>query len=538
MKTPRNTRQLLAALVQSGTTPKQCCNYSTSVKAAPASSSVLHQHLASQTKIMEKAKEKYLEKVVHNGVELSEDRNGDNAQHNWSLGKAQIYPQFDAYRNTDVATLVKKSFGQVDEEKQFLRVKQIVDPNDYQKLVSQANKQISTGSYTSKDEKFHRRTQRETGWYLSHTPNSFTQDGAFGSSNQHCCLIRVVTDNSVSGLFLKNMILPIRKTAPSTFSYDSLILHAPGFQFIPPHVVEEFSGPTPKDLGLSTEHFVFENDQTNTSIVGGIFSSSVLLDNMAYFGARTIFSKSSAIVLPSDSIINKDKSSSTLFINSNNTLRSVLANANDLSLYGAHYNLLSDMGMSRCVGGLLLEVESGSTFLNKLKSGDLVEESNDGKRARVIASPKEGVYPNIVHTPKNIVFVVEDANFIVPLLGKVKNPQQFFQNGLTSIGKEPTFNKSFTVFGEQRAYADPQQVAEAFAKFNKASNVYIVNGAYDEAKIQQAISLISSGEVATLKEEQANSIFSILSHSSIENMAWKDRTKYAAAIKQLEEKFL
>ncbi|KAG2385515.1 hypothetical protein C9374_003330 [Naegleria lovaniensis] len=536
MKTPRNTRQLLAALVQSGT-KQSCCNYSTSAKAAPATN-VLQQHLASQTKIMHKAQDKYLERVVQHQVDLMEDRNGDDAQHNWSLGKAQIYPQFDAYRNADVETLVKKSFGQVDGEKQFLRVKQINDINDYQKLVSQENKQISTGSYTSKDEKFHRRTQRETGWYLSHTPNSFTQDGAFGSSNQHSCLIRVVTDNSVSGLFLKNMILPIRKTAPSAFSYDSLILHAPGFQFIPPQVVEEFSGPTPKDLGLSNEHFVFENDQTNTSVIGGLFSSSILLDNMAYFGARAIFSKTSAVVLPSDSIINKDNWSSTLFINSNNTVRSALANSNNLTLYGAHYNLLSELGLSRCVGGLLLEVESGSAFLNKLKSGDLVEESTDGKKARVITSLKQGVYPNIVHTPKNIVFVVEDNNFIVPLLGKVKNPQQFFQRGLTSIGKEPTFNKSFTVFGAQRAYADAQQVAEAFAKINKASNVYIVNGSYDEAKIQQAISLISSGEASTLKEEQPNSVFSILSHSSIENKAWKDQTKYTAAIKQLEEKFL
>ena len=530
MKTPRNTNKILIALV--GNTAQKCSFSTTGLNAA---SNTVQQHLSNQKQVIEKVYAAHQEKVLNQKVNLTEDRPGDVARHNWSLGKAQVFPQYDAYRNADNETLAKKSFGQVDGEKNFLKVKQI-DNTQYDRFVSQAK--TSTEGYTVKDEKFHKRTQREVGWYLSYAPATFTQDGCFGSANQTTCLVRVVSDNSVSGLFLKNMILPTRNIDSSLFKYDSLILHAPGFQFVPSQVVEEFSGPHPKDLGLSKEQFLFENDQTNTSVVGGVFSPSVLLDNLAYFGARAIFTKSngSAIVLPSDAIINKDKASTTLLINSNNTVRSALASNNSAyTLYGAHYNVLSEFGLSRGVGGLLIEADADSALSKSLKEGDLVEESVDGKKLKITSKLSSSVYPNVVHSPKNIVFVVEDSNFLVPLLGKVKNAQQLFASGLVNISANATFNKSFTTFGTQRSYADAKQVAEAFAKLNKAENVYIVNGSYDSEKVQTAVSLISSGEAKSLKEEQSNTLFSTLSHSSIENKAWKDQTKYSAAIKQLEE---
>ncbi|EFC42797.1 predicted protein [Naegleria gruberi] len=528
MKT-RNTQKLLLSVVGNN---GKCC-YSTTN--SNLSLNALRQHLSNQQQSMEKAKVSYNEKVVNNAVNLYEDRKGDEAKHNWSLSKGLIFPQYDAYRNADNETLLKKSFGQVDSEKQFLKVKEIAS-TEYDKYVAHADKTTPLVTYTAKDEKFHKRSQREVGWYLSYAPNSFTQDGCFGSANQNTCLVRVVTDNSVSGLFLKNMILPTRKLDSSVFKYDSLVLHTPGFQFVPTHVVQEFGGPLPKDLGLTKEQFVFENDQTNSSVVSGVFNQNVLLDNLAFFGARTIFTKSggAAIVLPSDSFINSDKSSTTLIINSNNITRTALT-ASNITLYGAHYNVLSELGLSRGVGGVLVEVDVNSELAKSLKKGDLVEESADGKTVKISTKVSSTVLPNIAHTPKNIVFVVEDANFIVPVLGKVKNAQQFFQSGLVSVGKDATFNKSFTTFGAQRAYADAKQVAESFAKLNKAANVYIVNGSYDATKIQQALSLISSGEAASLKEDLSNSLFSTLSHKSLENKAWKDQSKYAAAIKQLEE---
>ncbi|KAL9646815.1 hypothetical protein ABK040_013677 [Willaertia magna] len=539
----RQTKKILKILLSNNNSK---CFYSTkaAVNTTTGSSnnnSVLISHLVNQTKIMEEARQKYDEKIREQKVALSDEREGDQSTHNWSLGKCQIFPIYDAYRNASVDTLLAKSFGEVDKEKQTLKLKENNLPTitDYDKLVVTKATDTLVKGYTPMSDKHHKRTQREVGWYLSHVPNSFSQDGCFGAGNQITCLVRVVTDNSVSGLFLKNMILPIRKIVPTQYHYETLILHAPGFQFVPTSVVEEFHGPHPADLGLKRTEFVFENDNNNSTVISGNMSTELLLDAIARSSAKSIFEKSkgSAIVLPSDAIINKDGASTTLFINSTNSVRSALLTntSNDFTVYGAHYNVLSELGLSRAVGGLYATLDAKNEFVsNGVKKGDIVEDVNGKVRITTRVSGK--VLPNIVKAPKNIVFVVEDPNFVVPLVGKVTNPQQLFTSGLVKVGtKEGTFNKSFTEFGAQRPYANAKEVAATFSTLNKADNVYIINGAYEPSTVAKVVKLISTGEVKSLKEEKTSSLFTSLTGSQIESKSWSDKQKYESAIKQLEE---
>lgn len=68
---------------------------------------------------------------------------------------------------------------------------------------------------------------------MSHVPALFVQDGTAGQ-----VALRVVTDNGVAGLFLKHLVdSSAVKQKPVDFKFDTLVLHAPGYQFTPARIV-------------------------------------------------------------------------------------------------------------------------------------------------------------------------------------------------------------------------------------------------------------------------------------------------------------
>lgn len=314
---------------------------------------------------------------------------------------------------------------------------------------------------------------------MTHAPSSFVQDGDFGYGVK----LRVITDNANTGLILKNLILSTRRLSAVEFKYDALVFHAPGYQFTPNNVVEEFNGPKPADLGLTNDQFVMLNDQENRVTIGGVNDLNVLIDSIVHLTSKAALAKGS-IILPSDAIISKN-GSVTLIVNNNGddaaqVRKNALTKTNSkhYSLYSSHHNMLSKDGLSRVWNGSRVVVDSATFNKLKLGAGDVVESINGGKQ--YIVTTKDSVRPTVVKAPSTIVFMVKDSSNNVPTLGQIN--AETAKNLLVS-GKAN--------FPELSA----DNVKQVFDQLTSNVQFYVVNSSYDNKTIAQAVDSVASGSV-------------------------------------------
>jgi hypothetical protein len=396
---------------------------------------------------------------------------------NWSLTNLQITPYNDSFRNASIRHLIQRAYGKLTKERALLA--DALPNTEYQRLITYHAEELQT-TWRSFAPKFHRRVQREISYYLTHVPSSFVQDGDFGFGVK----VRVITDNGTSGLLLRNMLLPSRRVSALNFQADGLVIHAPGFEFTPANIVEEFNGPKPEDLGLTSDKFIMSNENENRIIIGGVFDSNLLLDSIAYVGTKSALGKES-IVIPSDSVISKD-GKITLIVNkdandASNVRKSMLTgnNRSNITLYGAQHNMLSKDGLSRVWGGIRTVVDNDTYKRMKFKLGDLVESVDGGKR--YIITSKDTAKPNVIKKPAQIVFIVDDSTNSVPVLGKIsaETARSLFTNGLSNF--PPT---------------DIKTAQQQFTELTSNVPFYVLNRAASNDAFSNAFDSVTSGNVS------------------------------------------
>ncbi len=371
-------------------------------------------------------------------------------------------------------------------------------------------------------------------YHLSYSYNTFVQDGSVGAHRSQNAPIRVVTDNSVSALFLRNLLSPVANVGAHQFKPSSILFHAPGYKMTPASVVEEFAGPTKEDLGINKDEFLIVNERDNQVLMGGISDTDVLLETLAYIGGRVAWEKN-AVLLPSDSIISEGEV--TLVINGN---IASLENK-DYTLYGAHHNIWSEEGLSRAWNGVRAKVNSLDGL--SLRKCDLVEKVGKGYRVTRRVSRKQGdaVLPNLVKHPKNVVLAINDPNAIVPSVAQVTVDQlvNLFSVGLSGLTKDkPTFSQAFVESQNFAPYANAKQIADRLRGLveNSGAKLYVINSAIDAKDLSSVIKSINSGSNLQNNDKKKSKLWTGLTHETVRDREWKDEGRYTTSIAELEKR--
>jgi hypothetical protein len=292
------------------------------------------------------------------------------------------------------------------------------------------------------------------------------------------------------------LILPTRPVSAQSFQYDALVFHAPGFEFTPSQIVEEYNGPTPADLGLASDKFIMTNEKENRVTIGGVTDHNLLIDSIVYLASKAAAAKGS-LLISSDSVISKD-GRVTLIINTSaddvaNVRRAALSSTkSDLTLYGAQHNLLSKNGLSRVWGGVRTTVSSDALSKLTLKQGDLVERLDGGKRVTVTSNTS--AQANLVKQPSNIVFLINDTSSSngVPEIGKINasTAQALYASGLTGV------DNGKSVYSSTNFPTSSSTAQQLFSELTSGVQFYVVNGSSQNAS--KAIERVTSG--ADLKQ--------------------------------------
>jgi len=271
---------------------------------------------------------------------------------------------FDAYRNPKVQHLIRTApYGKVKGQK-YLVADQY--ESKFDRYVTNSNQ--DNGPLKQIASKYFRRMQRELADHLSYAYNLFILDGIVGGPQVP---IRLVTDNSISALFVRNLFMEPNHVPGHMHAVNGVVFHAPGYRHTPTKIVEEFAGPSLTDLGVDNESFLFLDHEDNQVLLGGVSDTNVLLECIVNISGR-LLSQRGSLLLPSDSFINKE-GQVTLVIHSGDTLAKLedKKDENSSILYGAHHNVWNKEGLSRAWRGARYNVKD----LNNVRESDHIEKN-------------------------------------------------------------------------------------------------------------------------------------------------------------------
>lgn len=234
-----------------------------------------------------------------------------------------------------------------------------------------------------------KRVLREVQYHLGQGLRMYLVDGVFGSNPETCTPFRIITDNAThayaaSSAALRNgnihcyeevvLCKRLQQSPLDEWSWRRpgvLIYHAPCYDFEIPRIVEEFGGPRPSDLSLTTPKFVLMDPYSipMKGVIGGDPSIRTLLDTVAFLSARWGYHADDRFLLTLPGCSFVDKAGNNL-----NVLVGAKATAESANLYSADYHRIGGglisrgfdvHGMTKATTSLpvdIIEASTGTTF--------------------------------------------------------------------------------------------------------------------------------------------------------------------------------
>lgn len=464
-----------------------------------------------------------------NSYAMFQPRPGLNIGLNWSLADQNIHPDLQCFRNLNVEGLLVRSFGKIDRPSRAVHFnEEAIEPARFvsENPTDNFKQGWPASSVPQMSSKYVSRVQRELGYYLSFVPSSFVSDGYAGSSPINSVPMRIVTDNAVSSLFLRNMTVPVSETNnPINHEYKFAVLHAPGYRFTPQRIVEEFAGPSPADLGLSTDRFVITDTKDNRSLIGGVSDTALLMDSIAFLAGKTNFALKDSLVIPAHTLVTTADANVVMVVDPISPRRDVANLFESKNLYSAHHAVWNYDGVARLWNGICQDLPAaGNADTKNLGKGFLVEHLPNNAGTRLTRPlPYDPRRPNLLKHPKTIVFMVRDESGKLPAVSRLSAEEatHLYRAGLVSISKDgkPAFSPTFASPNFAPA-AHPSALADVFADLVDIAKcdlfVCTTNTAADtvskisSGKIPQGVpsftKAIGGGDLASLITQQSESL--------------------------------
>ncbi|EPY23050.1 hypothetical protein STCU_07908 [Strigomonas culicis] len=212
-----------------------------------------------------------------------------------------------------------------------------------------------------------KRLLREVQYHLGQSFRFYLIDGVFGSDVATGTPYRIITDNPTHAYFAslaairkqnyvaQQEIMLVKRVTQSPIDEwgwrrpGVLVYHAPAYDFEAPRIVEEFGGPRPSDMGLTSGRFVAVEPYSipMKGILAGDGSCDLLLQTTGLLCARWGFYADDAglVTVPGESVLSPDGATLTLFITGAATDADVLRASPHL--YGSRHHRLGGDVLAR-----------------------------------------------------------------------------------------------------------------------------------------------------------------------------------------------
>lgn len=257
----------------------------------------------------------------------------------------------------------------------------LVFPHTKEHAVHKRDRNPALPGFGTIDAVHGKRVLRELQFHLSNGLRYYMVDGYFGSNPSTSTPFRIITDNPTHAYWasfsairqsnvvnIQEVVLQKRLTVTPLDEWawrrpGVLVLHAAGYDFEVPRIVEEFGGPRPQDLGLTQPKFVVLDPYSipMKGLVGGDPACGTLRDATAFLCARWGFyaDGKAHVTLGADSVLSADGASLTVVVHNGR----VDANALRQSprLYGAHHHRIADGVVARAWDSTTLAAPSSKT---------------------------------------------------------------------------------------------------------------------------------------------------------------------------------
>lgn len=243
--------------------------------------------------------------------------------------------------------------------------------------------------FTDVDPLHGKRLLREVQYHIGHSIRHYLIDGVFGSHAASATPFRILTDNPTSAYFAsmaairkagyvsREETLLIKRVSQSPLEEWAwrrpgvLIYHAPGYEFEAPRIVEEFGGPRPQDLSLTTPKFIALEPYSipMKALIAAEPSCETLLHTTAFLCARWGFyaDNRGLLTLRGDALLNATADGATVVVGAaSDALRS------SKYLFGAHHLRLDKEYLSRAWDVTSIDSTSTAAAVGPM---DLVESS-------------------------------------------------------------------------------------------------------------------------------------------------------------------
>lgn len=238
-----------------------------------------------------------------------------------------------------------------------------------------------------------KRILREVQYHLGQGLRFYLIDGVFGSHPETATPYRLITDNPTHAYFAslaairkfnyvaQQEIMLVKRVAQSPIDEwgwrrpGVLVYHTPCFDFEAPRIVEEFGGPRPADMSLSSPHFLAVEPYSipMKAVLSGEPSCDSLLDTTAALCARWGFyaDDKGLVTLPSESLLSAtDPEALTMFVAADDALMDELRSSP--LVYGSRHHRIAQGKVSRA-----WDVTSMPRSATTPTSMDLIEAHNN-----------------------------------------------------------------------------------------------------------------------------------------------------------------
>jgi hypothetical protein len=344
-----------------------------------------------------------------------------------------------------------------------------------------------------------KRLEREVQWHLGQGLRMYLVDGYFGSHPATSTIFRMITDNAdhayavsmyahrQSNIHSFREMPLLKRLGVSPMDEWSwrrpgvLMLHCPGYAFEAPRIVEEFGGPRPADIGISSPKFQYFDPYSipMRACISNPSTSSVI-DGLAYLCARWAYyaDDKEHLTIPGEALLSADGSELTLFVDSTGEfdMGDIRGSA---SLFGSRAFRLANGVLSRGWDAVELPSAGAAT-----KEFDFVEDSlgkihrplplvlNGGDNVQALSHrfhPKRRSIANFGYKrPHNYS---DDASARAAGAGMLFKP-----NGAALIGRPSAFYSravNIVVIGDKGAKSDHASLSAGIVgAVNKAGYLY------------------------------------------------------------------
>eukprot|EP01133_Synstelium_polycarpum_P011375 gene11375-13260_t len=335
---------------------------------------------------------------------------------NWVLNGYAITPTNQAYRNPSLKHLFQHADGK-KEASGALSVAAQADVKPATYFLDEQMAALNGASTLSVPQ--YKAVLRAVKDHVSDSRNIYVHDAAVGSHRSCEGLVRAITNDAQSALFLKHLLPSAPLPDVKEFKH-SLTL------YLVPNLVL----PSPATMGLSSSSFNIIDVKRGIAVICGVQSTENIRKTLSCISSPYLFNTHQGIAMSADIFHTKDQKSILVFSSDNYLLNKKFESGNVIS----QGSLWNKEGLFRMFDSISYPTESSAK-----KPFDLIERFSNKK---VTSTTPVDATLNVYPSPSSVVFLIRDSKGVIPPFSELtpEQAEKYFTAGFSGDSFSPYYS--------------------------------------------------------------------------------------------------